>query len=173
MELAMRQNRHPLKATARAAGILALLLVLTSATVAEARLFWQTYGSTLPAAGDCGPAANGCGCTWNWNQDYFVPRYPSSGRYDMFSPCSSRPSCGYGCNAPSGCYPEIISEAMMMDQVVEMRPLPNVEIPGMEISGSIPVEGDELFASSDLSALENDLQGKKLLIGPQTILPGK
>jgi len=60
---------------------LILVVSLASATTAEARLFWQTYGSLAPAEGG--------GCTWNSNQDYFVPRYPSSGRYGIYSPCKS------------------------------------------------------------------------------------
>ena len=74
-----------------------LLVSFACATTAEARLFWQTYGSVVPhdallAEGSCGG-----GCTWNWNQDYFVPRYPSSGRYGLFSPCkvsrTTSPAC--------------------------------------------------------------------------------
>jgi hypothetical protein len=60
----------------------ALAMMLTTAT-AQARLFWQTYGSTV--------AAEPCdgGCAWNINQDYFVPRHCDTGRYDLFSPCKT------------------------------------------------------------------------------------
>ncbi|NOZ39527.1 MAG: hypothetical protein GXP24_04795 [Planctomycetes bacterium] len=61
---------------------LVLAISLALASTVEARLFWQTYGSTVPAAG-------GYGCTWNWNQDFFIPRHPSSGRYGLTSPCKS------------------------------------------------------------------------------------
>lgn len=62
--------------------LIALAISLALASTANARHFWQTYGSTMPAA-------DGCGCTWNWNFDYFVPRHPSSCRYELFSPCKS------------------------------------------------------------------------------------
>ncbi len=61
---------------------LVLAISLALASTVEARLFWQTFGSTVPTA-------DGCGCAWNVNQDYFVPRYPSSGRYGLYSPCKS------------------------------------------------------------------------------------
>ncbi len=94
--------------------LLALCISLLSATTAEARLFWQTYGSTIPSAGGSSSEDCGAGGTWNWNQDYFVPRYPSSGHYELFSPCktshTTSPACwqshpfhpGY-CNIYSGC----------------------------------------------------------------------
>ena len=70
--------------------ILTLLTLLCLASTANARLFWQTYGSVV-SSGD------GCGCTWNWNQDYFVPRHADSCRYGLFSPCktscTSSPAC--------------------------------------------------------------------------------
>ena len=50
--------------------------------VAEARLFWQTFGSVTPAG-------DGTECTWNSNQDYFVPRHGHSCRYGLFSPCKT------------------------------------------------------------------------------------
>ena len=72
--------------------ILALLLALSSASQAEARLFWQTYGSITAHPG-------GAGCAWNSNQDYFVPRQCHSGRYGLFSPCkqscTDSPACKY------------------------------------------------------------------------------
>lgn len=77
---------------------LALAISLTLTTAAEARLFWQTYGSTIPAA-------DGSGCTWNWNQDYFVPRYPSSGRYGMYSPCKTSCSNSAACRYCHPFYP--------------------------------------------------------------------
>jgi hypothetical protein len=77
---------------------------------------------------------------------------------------------------PATCF----NSAITMAEVVEMRPLPNVELPGLAILGSIPVQGNELFASAELSALDaesmlrpNDLQSKQILISPQGILPGK
>ncbi len=70
--------------------VLALAMSLALASKADARHFWQTFGSTMPAA-------DGSGCTWNWNSDYFVPRYPSSCRYGLFSPCkttcTTSPAC--------------------------------------------------------------------------------
>jgi hypothetical protein len=57
---------------------------------AHARLFWQTYGATVPAPG---------GCAWNLNSDYFVPRTCDSCRYDLFSACKTAhtrsPACKY------------------------------------------------------------------------------
>lgn len=76
----------------RQLALLVLGFSLLSATTAEARLFWQTYGATIPSGEGCGS-----GCTWNWNQDYFVPRYSSTGRYALFSPCkksrTTSPAC--------------------------------------------------------------------------------
>ena len=66
---------------------LAALTALSSANV-EARLFWQTYGAVVPSGG---------ACTWNLNQDYFVPRHCSAGAYALFGPCKkddgSSPAC--------------------------------------------------------------------------------
>ena len=62
--------------------LLAIAISLVLASNAAARNFWQTYGSTVPTA-------DGCGCTWNWNQDFFVPRHASSCRYGLFSPCKT------------------------------------------------------------------------------------
>ncbi len=61
---------------------LALAISLTWASSVEARLFWQTYGSTVPSVA-------GSDCTWNVNQEYFVPRHLSTGRYGLYSPCKS------------------------------------------------------------------------------------
>ena len=214
----MRSTQLPRAILARTHWVFALVLVLASATAAEARLFWQTYGSTTAAAD--------CGCTWNWNQDYFVPRYPSSCKYDLYSPCktscSISPACrgphqlypGYcgiyrhchyqrrnhvygtycgctplipcqhaGCPSPcgvpllpqhGGCGSGGLPGYLATERAApEMMHLPNVEGTGLQILGSIPIEGNELFAGGDLSLLEDDLAGKKILIGPQMILPGK
>ena len=52
------------------------------------RLFRQTYGAVAPG---------GDGTTWNVNQDYFVPRTPTSTRYGLFSSCktscTTSPAC--------------------------------------------------------------------------------
>lgn len=77
---------------------LVLAISLAFASAAEARHFWQTYGSTMPAA-------DGCGCTWNWNSDYFVPRYPSSCRYGLFSPCKSSCTTSPACRWCHPFYP--------------------------------------------------------------------
>ncbi len=76
---------------------LVLIVSLSCPTTAEARLFWQTIGSVVSVGG---PGADGsCAkeCTWNGNQDYFIPRYPSSCRYGLFSPCkvdrTTSPAC--------------------------------------------------------------------------------
>lgn len=82
----MRSNHQLPLAIALSAA--AFLLSLTS--TADARLFRQTFGSVVPAE-------DGCGCQWNVNQDYFVPRYATSCRYGLFSPCktscTSSPAC--------------------------------------------------------------------------------
>lgn len=76
--------------------LITLVAALLGASQAEARLFLQTYGSVMPAD-PCGSC-----CTWNWNQDYFVPRYCNSCRYGLFSPCktscTTSPACHY-CHA--------------------------------------------------------------------------
>lgn len=69
---------------------LTLAISLTLMAPAEARLFWHTYGSTIPSE-------DGCGCTWNWNQDYFVPRHPTSCRYGMYSDCKVSRSTSSAC----------------------------------------------------------------------------
>lgn len=62
---------------------------LAVAATAHARVFRQTYGATVPAEGG--------GCVWNLNQDYFVPRQCDSCRYDLFSACkrghTTSPAC--------------------------------------------------------------------------------
>ncbi|MCG8451152.1 MAG: hypothetical protein MI725_16410 [Pirellulales bacterium] len=217
----MRSIRFQNAASVRFQGILALALVLSTTTAAEARLFWQTYGSTIPTAA-------GCGCTWNWRQDYFAPRHASSCRYDLFgcgktsrttSPackwrhplypgycgiygplhyccrdrvyrcrcgctplrpdfnCGCRESCRVPlrprhCGSCSGCGPTCCCPGVMA--AAESSPLPNVEAPGLQVLGSIPVGGNELLAGDELSLLAEELsEDKKILIGPGTIVPGK
>ncbi len=192
--------------------LLSLLASLFCVTTAEARLFWQTYGSVVPSE-------DGCGCTWNWNwnQDYFVPRHSSSCRYGLFSPCktshTNSPACGwchpfhsgycgiYGpwhyhrknhvYKASCGCEPLCASRprragcgkgcyrnecgpacggaiAWYSPEVVSVYPLPNVETPGLEGLGSIPVEGDGLLANVDLTPLD-DQDEQRVFIGPQSV----
>jgi hypothetical protein len=62
------------------------------ASPAHARLFWQTYGATVASP-------TGCGCAWNLNQDYFVPRHCDSCRYDLFSPCKTSHSRSPACRS--------------------------------------------------------------------------
>jgi hypothetical protein len=68
------------------------LAAALAAGVAQGRLFWQTYGATVPAQG-------ACGCEWNINQDYFVPRTCAAGHYGLFSACKQyhyrSPACKY------------------------------------------------------------------------------
>ena len=59
------------------------------ASVAEGRLFYQTYGATVAAPGGC--------CAWNVNQDYFVPRYCESGRYGLLSSCKTSHTTSAAC----------------------------------------------------------------------------
>jgi hypothetical protein len=61
---------------------------MTAPPAAHGRLFWQTYGSTVPTAD---------GCAWNLNSDYFVPRHCDSCRYDLFSPCKTAHSLSPAC----------------------------------------------------------------------------
>lgn len=75
---------------------LVLAISLALATRAEARLFWQTYGSTVPTAD---------GCAWNVNQDYFVPRYPTSCRYGLYSPCKESCTTSPACRTCHPLYP--------------------------------------------------------------------
>jgi hypothetical protein len=71
--------------------ILPVVLALVAACGrAEARLFWQTYGATAATA-------DGCGCAWNVNQDYFVPRHCHTGRYGLFSACKSAHTISPAC----------------------------------------------------------------------------
>lgn len=71
---------------------LVLSAACLAAAPAQARLFWQSYGSTAPA-----PA--GCGCAWNLNSDYFVPRACDSCRYGLFSPCKKHHSISPACKS--------------------------------------------------------------------------
>jgi len=80
----------------RQLALLALCVSLMSATTAEARLFWQTFGSTIPGEISSGEGC-GAGGSWNWNQDYFVPRHGSSCRYGLFSPCKTSRSTSPAC----------------------------------------------------------------------------
>jgi hypothetical protein len=71
--------------------ILPVVLSLVAACGrAEARLFWQTYGATVANA-------DGCGCAWNVNQDYFVPRHCHTGRYGLFGGCKSASTISPAC----------------------------------------------------------------------------
>ncbi|MCH7753046.1 MAG: hypothetical protein IH898_12955 [Planctomycetes bacterium] len=79
--------------------LLTLIAALLGANTAQARLFWQTYGSVVPAD-DCGSS-----CTWNWNQDYFVPRHCSSCRYGLLSPCKTSCTTSPACNWRHPLYP--------------------------------------------------------------------
>jgi len=202
--------------------LVALCVSLMSATTAEARLFWQTYGSTIPSVGGSGNGGCGAGCTWNWNQDYFVPRYPSSGQYGLFSPCkTSRATspackgshpfypgycgiygpCHYGwrnhvykkycgcspievCRGPwrtgcsNGCQTSSCQAAACEQGCFEYSAgsaaigyLPNVESSGMEILGSISVEGDGLLANIDLTPAEGPDE-QRVFLDPRTIEPG-
>ena len=77
--------------------LLSLLLTFAVASPAEARLFWQTYGSVVPTADG--------GCTWNANQDYFVPRTCTTGRYGLFSPCKTSCTVSPACRRGHALYP--------------------------------------------------------------------
>lgn len=68
--------------------LLALLVPSFFASSAEARLFWQTFGAVVPSEN---------GCERNWNQDYFVPRYASSCKYELYSPCETSRSVSPAC----------------------------------------------------------------------------
>jgi len=77
---------------------LGLAITLSIGTTVEARLFWQTYGSTVPTA-------DGGGCNWNMNQDYFVPRHADSCRYGLYSPCKSSRSTSPACRGSHPMHP--------------------------------------------------------------------
>lgn len=74
---------------------------LVGAPSAHARLFWKTYGSVVPAVCPDGS----CGCTWNVNQDYFVPRHSDSTRYGLFSPCKHSHTRSPACKTAHPLYP--------------------------------------------------------------------
>jgi hypothetical protein len=76
----------------RSLAFLAALATLLASPAAHARLFWQTYGATVASP-------TGCGCAWNLNQDYFVPRHCDSCRYDLFSPCKTSHSRSPACKS--------------------------------------------------------------------------
>ncbi len=169
--------------------LLTLIAALLGANTAQARLFWQTYGSVVPAD-DCGSS-----CTWNWNQDYFVPRHCSSCRYGLFSPCktsrTTSPACkwrhpfypGYcgiygpchygrrdhvydchcGCGPVRyGCYLPVLRPDGM---------LPNVERSKFQVLGSLPIPGDELLASLDMgTASDADADANEEAL-PGVLLP--
>lgn len=202
-----------------------LAISLALASTANARHFWQTFGSTVPTA-------DGCGCTWNSNSDYFVPRYPSSCRYGLFSPCktscTTSPACkwchpfypGYcsiygpchyrrrnhvyacrcgctpiaaclrrscsnkscacasggvcvaGCSA-AGCSGSMCTaggncEAASQPCCDPAGPLYNIEQPGYEILGSIPVDSSELLTRTDLSQIGG--AGGQFLLPQQGVL---
>ena len=83
--------------------LLSLLAWLAAVTPAEARLFWQTYGSIVPAKGS--PGSCGAGCTWNANQDYFITRYCTTGRYELFSSCKKSHTISPACKRCHPLYP--------------------------------------------------------------------
>jgi hypothetical protein len=70
--------------------ILITLGIALAAPAAHARLFWQSYGSTVPTPD---------GCVWNLNSDYFVPRHCDSCRYDLFSPCKTSHGISPACRS--------------------------------------------------------------------------
>ena len=186
--------------------LLTFTVALLGANPAQARLFLQTYGSIVPNDG-CGSS-----CTWNANQDFFVPRHCDSCRYGLFSPCktscTNSPACwwchplypGYcgvygpchyhwrdhvycchcgcdpvrsdyrpwrkcchgrhGSHKRHGCRAGCGGCATHGSYPLVLRPggmLPNVEPAEFQVLGSLPVPGDELLASVDMSA--DDDQG--------------
>jgi hypothetical protein len=78
----------------RSPALFSLILLCGWAARADARLFWQTYGSTVPTADG--------GCTWNANSDYFVPRHCDTCRYGLYSPCKSSCTTSPACRR---CHP--------------------------------------------------------------------
>jgi hypothetical protein len=59
---------------------------------AHARLFWQTYGAVEEGA---------CG-SWSVDQDYFVPRDSTTGRYGLYSSCKTSHTTSPACRR---CHP--------------------------------------------------------------------
>jgi hypothetical protein len=76
--------------------ILSLLLLCGLVGQADARLFWQTYGSTV---------ATPEGCEWNTNSDYFVPRHCDTCRYGLYSPCKKSCATSPACRRESATHP--------------------------------------------------------------------
>jgi hypothetical protein len=76
----------------RSLALLAVAAMLAVSHAAHARLFWQTYGATVASP-------DGCGCAWNVNSDYFVPRHCDSCRYDLFSPCKTAHGVSPACKS--------------------------------------------------------------------------
>ncbi len=174
---------------------LVLAISLALASTVEARLFWQTFGSTSPTADG--------GSSWNSNQDYFVPRHPSSGGYGLFSSCKSGsmgPSAASMYSHPmypgySGIYGPLhynlrnhVYAAYCGSSSIQstgngscagfgnvcsvyeepVAPLHNVEPAGLEILGSIPIESNGLLSQADLSQLGNlGSGGEQMLLQPQ------
>ena len=97
MSATTRRFKHnELDDTMRSPAIVSLILICGWATPAEARLFWQTYGSMVPT---------GDGCQWNTNSDYFVPRTCDSCRYGLYSPCKKNCATSPACRREHAIYP--------------------------------------------------------------------
>lgn len=86
-----RDEFNTMKFSQLARILLALTILTLLASQAQARLFRQTFGATVPTADG--------GCVWNQNQDFFVPRHCDSGRYGLFSACkhghTTSPACRF------------------------------------------------------------------------------
>lgn len=80
--------------------IIAVAAWLSQTTSVEARLFYQSFGATVPTAN---------GCVWNINQDYFVPRHGNSCRYGLFSPCKSSHTTSPACRHAHPLWPSYCS----------------------------------------------------------------
>jgi len=78
--------------------LLSLAAGLVWPSLAEARLFRQTYGAIVPTG-------DSTGCQWNVNQDYFVPRHQCTCRYGLFSPCKLSCSRSAACRSCHPLYP--------------------------------------------------------------------
>jgi hypothetical protein len=76
--------------------IFSLLLLCCLVGQADARLFWQTYGSTVETPE---------GCEWDTNSDYFVPRHCDTCRYGLYSPCKKSCATSPACRRESAIYP--------------------------------------------------------------------
>jgi len=168
----------------RFAALFLMLSALLGTTPAEARSFLHLYGSTTPQN------AGGNGCSWNWNQDFFVPRHSTSCRYGLFSSCQAprttsssacrwchrffpgycsvygachyawrnrvyRIRCGCSpvgtrCGGTSGCSTGIL----LGGEPPFVSLLPNVDLGGFEILGSIPSEEDSLTTGLGLGGID-------------------